>query len=163
LTGHRDGNLEGISRRGFVKTAATVAAFTIVPRQVLGGAGSSTPPSSKINVAIIGTGGQGTVNMKQLFNEPDVRIAALCDINEESDYSAWYYGGTAGLKPATELVRQKYGQACPTYHDYHEMLDNGILFVGTKGSILGEGWGRSPCLIPEAKMQAYRRPPSQLA
>ncbi len=93
-----------------------------MPRQVLGGQGK-TAPSGKINVAIIGTGGQGIVNMKQLFNEPDVRTAALCDLNEESDYSAFYHGGTAGLNPATELVRQKYGQACPTYRDYYEMLD----------------------------------------
>ena len=41
--------------------------------------------------------------------------------------------------------------------------DNGILFIGTKGAILGEGWGRSPRIIPEAKMQAYRRPPKSLA
>lgn len=110
-----------MTRRGFLGGAAAAAAFTVVPRRALGGAGN-TPPSEKVNVAIIGTGGQGIVNMKQLFNEPDVRIAALCDINEESDYSMYYYGGTAGLKPATELVRQKYGQPCPTYRDYNQML-----------------------------------------
>ena len=63
------------------------------------------------------------VNMKQLFNEPNARVVALCDINELSDYSMFYYGGTAGLKPATELVRKQYGQACPTYRDYSQMLD----------------------------------------
>jgi len=110
-----------ITRRRFLGGAAATAAFAVVPRQVLGGAGK-VAPSGKVNVAIIGTGGQGIVNMKQLFNEPDVRIAALCDINEESDYSMFYYGGTAGLKPATELVRQKYGQPCPTYRDYNKML-----------------------------------------
>ena len=110
------------TRRDFLRGAATLAAVTIVPRHVLGGA-EDPAPSEKVNVAIIGTGGQGIVNMKQLFNEPDVRIAALCDINDESDYSMYYYGGTAGLKPALELVRQKYGQPCPTYRDYHEMLD----------------------------------------
>jgi len=111
-----------ITRRGLLGEAAAAAAFTVVPRSVLGGAGS-TAPSEKVNVAIIGTGGQGIVNMKQLFNEPDVHIAALCDINESSDYSMFYYGGRAGLKPALELVRQKYGQPCPTYHDYNQMLD----------------------------------------
>ena len=110
-----------LTRRNFLGGAAAAAAFTVVPRRVLGGAGN-TAPSEKVNVAIIGTGGQGIVNMKQLFNEPDVRIAALCDINNESDYSMFYYGGTAGLKPATELVRQKYGQPCPTYRDYNQML-----------------------------------------
>lgn len=112
-----------LNRRHFLGSAAAGTAFTILPRHVLGAAGA-TPPSSKINVAIIGTGGQGIVNLKQLFNEPDARIAALCDINTESDYSMFYYGGTAGLTPARLLVEQHYGQACPVYHDYHEMLDS---------------------------------------
>jgi len=118
---HRDNRM---TRRTLLGSAAAAAAFTVVPRHVLGGA-DIPAPSQKVNVAIIGTGGQGTVNMKQLFNEPDVRIAALCDLNEESDYSDFYYGGAAGLKPATELVRQKYGQACPTYRDYNELLEKG--------------------------------------
>ncbi len=118
MTGQRH---QAMSRRGFLGGAAAAAAFTVVPRSVLGGAGQ-TPPSAKINVAIIGTGGQGIVNMKQLFQEPDVRIAGLCDINDESDYSMFYYGGTAGLKPALDLVRQQYGGPCPTYRDYDEML-----------------------------------------
>ncbi len=109
------------TRRDFLRGAAAASAFTILPRHVLGGA-EKPAPSGRVNVAIIGTGGQGIVNMKQLFSEPDVHIAALCDINQESDYTKFYYGGKAGLKPALELVREKYGQPCPTYHDYHEML-----------------------------------------
>jgi predicted dehydrogenase len=109
------------TRRDFLGAAASAAAFTIVPDNVFGAGGTS--PSEKVNVAIIGTGGQGIVNMKQLFNEPDVHIAALCDINQDSDYSMFYYGGRAGLKPALQLVQQKYGQPCPGYHDYEEMLD----------------------------------------
>ena len=114
--------IKEMSRRNFLTGAATAAAFTVVPRNVLGGYGN-TAPSEKVNVAIIGTGGQGIVNMKQLFNESDVHIAALCDINLLSDYSMFYYGGTAGLKPALNLVRQKYGQACPAYHNYNQMLE----------------------------------------
>ncbi len=63
-----------ISRRNLLGGAAAAAAFTVVPRHVLGGAGN-TAPSEKVNVAIIGTGGQGIVNMKQLFNEPSARVA----------------------------------------------------------------------------------------
>ena len=110
------------TRRGFVGGVLTAGACTVVPRHVLGGQGQ-TAPSDKVNVAIIGTGGQGIVNMKQLFNEPDVRIAALSDVNECSDYSMFYYGGQAGLKPAADLVQKQYGQPCPTYRDYREMLD----------------------------------------
>jgi hypothetical protein len=114
-----------ITRRDFLGGAAAATAFTIVPRHVLGGSGN-TAPSEKVNVAVIGTGGQGIVNMKQLFNEPEVRIAALCDVNEVSDYSMFYYGGTAGLKPALELVRQQYGQSCPTYRDYKRLRSRRI-------------------------------------
>ena len=110
-----------VTRRNFLGTVAAAGAVSVVPRHVLGRSGAA--PSEKVNVAIIGTGGQGIVNMKQLFQEADVRIAALCDVNEESDYSMFYYGNTAGLKPARALVRQRYGQPCPTYRDYHEMLD----------------------------------------
>ncbi len=114
---------KNVNRRHFLKGAAAAAGvFTIVPRYVLGGEGN-VAPSEKVNIAIIGTGGQGIVNMKQLFEEPDARIAALCDLNEESDYSMFYYGGTAGLKPAAELVKEKYGQACPTYRDYNQMFE----------------------------------------
>ena len=56
-----------INRRNFLAGTAAATAFTIVPRHVLGGNGNISP-GEKINVAIIGTGGQGIVNMKQLFN-----------------------------------------------------------------------------------------------
>jgi hypothetical protein len=42
-------------RRGFLGGAAAAAAFSVLPRHVLGGAGN-TPPSEKVNVAIIATG-----------------------------------------------------------------------------------------------------------
>ena len=53
-----------ISCRAFLQDAAAVTAFSVVPRHVLGGAGF-VAPSAKVNVAIIGTGGQGIVNMRQ--------------------------------------------------------------------------------------------------
>ena len=47
-----------MNRRRFLGGAAGVAAFTIVPRHVLGGPGQ-VPPSEKLNIAGIGVGGQG--------------------------------------------------------------------------------------------------------
>lgn len=44
---------DGISRRKFITTAGALATgFTIVPRNVLGGAGY-VPPSDKVNIAFI--------------------------------------------------------------------------------------------------------------
>ena len=48
-----------ISRRDFICMAAYTAAFTIVPRQVLGGPGH-IPPSEKLNIAGIGVGSRGS-------------------------------------------------------------------------------------------------------
>ncbi|MHC4634241.1 MAG: twin-arginine translocation signal domain-containing protein [Planctomycetota bacterium] len=53
-----------ISRRGFVKaTAAATAAFTIVPRHVLGAKGG-VPPSDRLNIAVVGIGNMGKKDIK---------------------------------------------------------------------------------------------------
>ncbi len=70
---------EQISRRDFVRGAAAAAAFTIVPRHVLGGSGH-TPPSEKLNIAGIGVGGQGARDIDEVSSE---NIVALCDVDEE--------------------------------------------------------------------------------
>ena len=69
-----------MSRRSFMGgTAAAVAAFTIVPRHVLGGPGN-TPPSEKLNIAGIGVGGMGRTNLRNCGSES---IVALCDVDDK--------------------------------------------------------------------------------
>lgn len=118
-----------ISRRELiVNSALATAAATIVPRSVLGGSGY-VAPSDRVNIAVIGTGGQGITNIKSLFKEADARIVAIADPNEESDYSRFYYGGTAGRAPALKLIEEhnkELGQPtpkCTPYLDYRTMLD----------------------------------------
>lgn len=79
-----------LSRREFLgKSAATAAAFTIVPRRVLGGAGY-IPPSDKVNIAFIGVGAQGLRVMLHFLKEPDVQGVAVCDVNKSgSNYPQW--------------------------------------------------------------------------
>jgi predicted dehydrogenase len=70
-----------ITRRDLVKGAALTASavtFHIVPRHVLGGAGV-VPPSRKLNLAAIGTGGQALVDLKNMADE---NIVALCDVDD---------------------------------------------------------------------------------
>jgi hypothetical protein len=65
--------VKSLSRRNFLgKTAAAAAAFTIIPRYVLGGKGY-TAPSDLINVAGIGVGSQGGGDIQQICT-PDVPI-----------------------------------------------------------------------------------------
>jgi predicted dehydrogenase len=64
------------TRRHFLQTTAMVAsAFTVVPRQVLGG---PEAPSNKLNIAGIGVGGMGAQNLKNCAAE---NIVALCDVD----------------------------------------------------------------------------------
>ena len=65
------------SRRQFLKSASgTIAAFTIVPRHVLGR--GQTPPSEKLNIACVGIGGRGGANLNGVKGE---NIVALCDVD----------------------------------------------------------------------------------
>ncbi len=72
----------GLTRRDFVKGAAlTAAAFTIVPRHVLGGPGF-IPPSDQLNIAGIGVGGRGQSILRDAYNKGASNIVALCDVDE---------------------------------------------------------------------------------
>lgn len=67
------------SRRTFLKNAGkTVAAFSIVPRHVLGGA-QFTAPSEEITRAIVGVGGMGSGHL----GYTGARTVALCDVDQK--------------------------------------------------------------------------------
>ena len=93
---------KNFSRRDFIKAAGAVAAFTVVPRHVLGGAGQM-PPSEKLNIAGIGVGGQGGSDLNALSSQ---NIVALCDVD-------WRQAGGAF---------KRYPDA-RKYKDFREMLD----------------------------------------
>ncbi len=72
------------SRRSFLRTlgtasAALAAAPVVVPRHVLGGPGFR-PPSDTVDVAAVGVGGMGKVNLR---NMDDVNVVALADVDWE--------------------------------------------------------------------------------
>jgi predicted dehydrogenase len=70
-----------ISRREAIKAGAiAAAAFTIVPRHVLGGPGQ-TPPSEKLNLAAVGVGGMGSGDIRSVASQ---NIVALCDVDEQA-------------------------------------------------------------------------------
>lgn len=93
----------GLSRRDLLPGAAsTVAAFTIVPRHVLGGTGRQAP-SDTLNIAGVGVGGMGAGYISSCESE---NIAVLCDVDD-------VYAGPTFLK---------YPQAS-RYRDYRKMLE----------------------------------------
>lgn len=93
-------------RRKFLKTsAAAVAGFYIVPRNVLGGPGFIAP-SDKLRVAGIGVGGMGGNDVRGVFNSGKADIVALCDVDDSR---------------AAQSVK-KFDKAT-YYRDFREMLE----------------------------------------
>jgi predicted dehydrogenase len=85
------------SRRTFVKTLSTTGAgLVIVPRHVLGR--GLTPPSDRLNVAGVGVGGMGKINLLNLALENN--IVALCDVD-------WDYAGKAWDTLDADLKRER--------------------------------------------------------
>ena len=103
------------TRRQFLSSVASAAAaFTIVPRSVLGGP-KFVAPSEKVYIAIVGCGGQGRTNAYGLFGENDAQIVAIADPMDHADYSPYYYGGVAGRLPVKAEVEQRYSQDNPQF------------------------------------------------
>ena len=78
-----------MNRRKFVElTATAAAAFTIVPRHVLGGK-NYVAPSDKITLAYIGVGTQGIRELLPLLAVPQIQVVAVCDPSVQRTWSLW--------------------------------------------------------------------------
>ncbi|MDO9581114.1 MAG: Gfo/Idh/MocA family oxidoreductase [Bacteroidales bacterium] len=146
-------NSKKINRREFLGSAAAASlAFTIVPRQVLGGSGYIAP-SDKITLGYIGCGTQGLREMASLVTNPALQIVAVCDPNKfTTDYVDWSQndvrntirntlgdnkwgegikGIPGGRDIGQELVQKYYGKSkdsgtykgCASYEDFRELLE----------------------------------------
>ena len=141
-----------IRRRAFLASAAATSAFTIVPREVLGGPGR-VAPSDKIALGHIGMGTQSFSELGGLLAEPAIQIVAVCDPNADSnDYVEWsknsirgrireYLGdpswreGASGCPGGREVGRlvvetwyakRRGGETyrgCAAYSDFRELLE----------------------------------------
>ena len=69
------------SRRNFLKKSSVIGAGVfIVPRNVLGGQGY-TSPSDQLNLAAIGSGGKGASDIMNASVNGRERVVALCDVD----------------------------------------------------------------------------------
>ena len=105
-----------MSRRRFLGTGiAAAAAFTIVPRHVLGGVGFMAP-SDQITLGFIGTGKQARGLIGSFANK--AKIIAGCDVDARK------------LENFQTLTRQRYerqgtsNHVIKTYRDFRELLSN---------------------------------------
>src|SRR5690242_20528562 len=124
-------------RRSFLKCLAggVVTGFPmIVPSRALGRDGY-VAPSEKIVMGAIGVGRQGSGDMRGFLNQQDVRMAAICDVNQ------------ATRERIATTVNQRYNDtACAQINDYRELLartDIDAVVIAT-----GERW--HPIIAAEA-------------
>jgi predicted dehydrogenase len=86
-------------RRGVLKPmrAAGVAPW-VVPAHVLG-TGGRTSPSGKLTLGVIGVGAQGQGDRRNFLAQEDVRVTAICDVNQRNVESARKHIATAYGSP----------------------------------------------------------------
>ncbi len=125
-------NRNNLSRRELIRKAAAlsvgIAGFpTIVPASALG-RGGRIAPSNRITMGFIGTGNQGTNDLRVFLGDERVQVVAVCDVNRES--AGYWDGAVAGREPAKRLIEESYAadkasgtyKGCATYSDFREML-----------------------------------------
>jgi predicted dehydrogenase len=157
-----------LSRRQFLGAAAAVAAPTIVPASVFGKPGRPAP-SERITMGLIGSGGQGTADMKRHMDLPDVQIVAVCDVDTAHAESAkktvddYYakknekdYKGCAAIKDFRELCARKDIDAVIVATPDHWHYLTAVEAIRNKKDVYGEKpithvYGEAKQLVAEVK------------
>jgi len=116
-----------VNRRNFVGIlASSAAAFTILPRHVLGGNGF-VAPSDKTTLAYIGVGTQGTRELLPLLDIPELQIIAVCDPNKSATgYLDW---GKTGLRDEIRNKLKNPGWSSGGDNTIPGGLDNGKAII----------------------------------
>jgi predicted dehydrogenase len=99
-------------RRSAAATAGVLAIPYIIPSSAMGRDGN-TPPSDRIVMGVIGTGSQGTSDMRDFLRlKNQVRFVALCDVD------------SARLAATKEIVdKANNSKDSRTYSDYREFME----------------------------------------
>jgi predicted dehydrogenase len=115
-----------VTRRRFLTTTTAATACTLVPRHVLGGP-RFVPPSEKVNMALIGAGGQGRWNLRQLLQLADVQVIAVADPAAQWSLDRFYYKSQAGRLVTKADIEKHYAEMtpnfrCTDFEDFRVML-----------------------------------------
>jgi predicted dehydrogenase len=120
-------NTMNTTRRRFLQTTATAVAATIVAPHVLGGP-RHVAPSDKVNIGLVGAGGQGRTNIRALFQESAAQVVAVADPIDQFSLDAFYYKDLGGRQPVRAEIEKHYAEKtpnyrCAEYEDFRVMLE----------------------------------------
>ncbi len=114
---------EELTRRSFLGAGTKVAAGSALAGGLLAQPQKAVAQNDKIVVGLIGCGGMGRANLRQFMKNPDVQVAALCDVD------------TTHLDGALTDVEKAGNQKKPdTYKDFRALIDRkdiNAVIVGT--------------------------------
>src|SRR4051794_21004338 len=97
-------------RRGGAIAAAGYAFPTILSGRALGGP-DVAPASERVRVGFIGTGLQGTANLKAILKQKDAEVVAVCDVDKKHLADA-------------KKVASEGGRKIADFGDYRRLLDD---------------------------------------
>jgi len=123
-----------------------------------------------------GTGALGDMaihNMDPAFYALDLGTPAAVEATtselKPESYPLWsvlrYEFAAAGDRPAVTLTWYDGGKTPPRPRDLPEgtpLADNGIYFLGDKGTLVSGGWSGPPTLYPEGRRGEFRTPPATI-
>ncbi|HEX5791151.1 MAG TPA: Gfo/Idh/MocA family oxidoreductase, partial [Luteolibacter sp.] len=97
-----------MNRRGFLSGTLAASIPLILSSRLRGAA---APPSGRLNLGVIGTGGQGSGHARTWTGLPESRLVAVCDVNRTQVERARANADAAQGK-----------DSCTAYHDFRELI-----------------------------------------
>jgi len=104
--------MENINRRKFLKTSTVVSAGVMVTKPVISKAARYNSPNDTLNIAVIGIRSRGKNHYHALSKIPNVKIVALCDIDQRL------------LREAVDEVEKLTGSKPKAETEYRKILDD---------------------------------------
>ncbi len=97
--------------RGLAATSAAVSGFPTIVKGSALGLNGAVPAGNRVNVAVIGVGWMGGEHVQEFLKNPECRLVALCDLDENH------------LQAGKDVVDKAYGNKdCATYRAFEELL-----------------------------------------
>jgi predicted dehydrogenase len=112
----RDAAIRTLTRRGLIASAAGATAGMLAAPAF--GAARRLKPGERINIAVIGAGGQGAANMSKLTSQ---NIVATADVDYDHVLHA-LQTKTGAINPLRQPLKDAYDKA-QRFTDYRRMLD----------------------------------------